>query len=412
MAITDEEKQDIIRDVLDAIQSSSQSVDELPVVSSLNGITSLPALRGEELVSAPITLLSQPAIEAAEEANTATANANTATANANTATEEANTAATNANTAATNANTAATNANTAAATVEGYVAKATLGLMGATARFNKIVEDVTILEEATLQYEDIVYVIARKTFVAYYNSGFYHKWKDKELYIDDNGNVLKDKIYLMNDTGYVWDPEENTLVEFSGSGSGSGFYNVTNEQPLVNGYYDKDSAIAALADADIKDENKLGMILTFEQSAGIWVDYRFTSTDITTFLQPSSWEEYGSGKIKSISLNGQNIVPDVNGNVAIIFDQISVDESLDEESSNPVQNAAVTSKMKQLEDGAVGGVEVIEGDDKNTLNILGVTGNVIASAEFSGGGGGGGAKLKLNVCIYCWSCQRFRILYN
>lgn len=399
MAITDEEKQDIIRDVLDAIQSSSQSVDELPVVSSLDNITSLPAMRGEELVSAPITLLSQPAIDAAAEANTATANAATATANAETATANANTATANAETATANANTAATNANTAAETVEGYVAKATLGLMGATARFNKIVEDVTILEEATLQYEVIVYVIARKTFVAYYNSGFYHKWKGKELYIDDNGNVLKDKIYLMNDTGYVWDPEENTLVEFSGSGSGSGFYNVTNEQPLASGYYDKDTAIAALADADIKDENKLGMILTFEQSAGVWVDYRFTSTDITTFLQPSSWEEYGSGKIKSISLNGQNIVPDVNGNVAITFDQISVDESLDEESSNPVQNAAVTAKMKQLEDGAVGGVEVIEGDDKNTLNILGVTGNVIASAEFSGGGGGGGASTASRIII-------------
>ena len=399
MAITDEEKQDIIRDVLDAIQSSSQSVDELPVVSSLDNITSLPAMRGEELVSAPITLLSQPAIDAAAEANTATANANTATANANTATANANTATANANTATANANTATANANTAAETVEGYVAKATLGLMGATARFNKIVEDVTILEEATLQYEAIVYVIARKTFVVYYNSGFYHKWKGKELYIDDNGNVLKDKIYLMNDTGYVWDPEENTLVEFSGSGSGSGFYNVTNEQPLASGYYDKDTAIAALADADIKNENKLGMILTFEQSAGVWVDYRFTSTDITTFLQPSSWEEYGSGKIKSISLNGQNIVPDVNGNVAITFDQISVDESLDEESSNPVQNATVTAKMKQLEDGAVGGVEVIEGDDKNTLNILGVTGNVIASAEFSGGGGGGGASTASRIII-------------
>ena len=178
----------------------------------------------------------------------------------------------------------------------------------------------------------------------------------------------------------MWDPEENTLVEFSGSGSGSGFYNVTNEQPLESGYYDKDTAIGALANADIKDENKLGMILTFEKSAGVWVDYRFVSTDPATFLIPASWEEYGSGKIKSISLNGQNIEPDVNGNVAITFDQISVDESLDEESSNPVQNAAVTAKMKQLEDGSVGGVEVIEGEDKNTLNILGVTGNVIASA--------------------------------
>ena len=88
------------------------------------------------------------------------------------------------------------------------------------------------------------------------------------------------------------------------------------------------------------------MIMSFEVSAGKWVDYRFTATDIANFLTPASWEEYGSGKIKSISLNGQSIIPDVNGNVAITFDQISVDESLDEESSNPVQNAAVTAKMR------------------------------------------------------------------
>ena len=89
MAITDQEKLDIKNDVLDAIKSESQSVDELPVVDSLDGITSLPAMRGEELVSAPITLLSKPATDAAAVANTSAKNADTATANSNTATKDA-----------------------------------------------------------------------------------------------------------------------------------------------------------------------------------------------------------------------------------------------------------------------------------------------------------------------------------
>lgn len=394
MAITDQEKQEIKNDVLDAIKSESQSVDELPVVESLDGITSLPAMRGEELVSAPISLLSKPATDAAALAKTATNNANTATANANTATTNANNATTRANEATTSANQAAQNANQAAETVVDYVSRATLGLKGATARFDGIT-DVNNFNVSLCTEEGgtVVFNTYFKVFLYYHNGGYYQNWQSAQrpmsLYMDGTA-MLKDKIYLLGGTGYVWDPEENTLVEFSESGSGSGFYNVTTEQPLESGYYDKDTAIGALANADIKDENKLGMILTFEKSAGVWVDYRFVSTDPATFLIPASWEEYGSGKIKSISLNGQNLEPDVNGNVAITFDQISVDESLDEESSNPVQNAAVTAKMKQLEDGSVGGVEVIEGEDKNTLNILGVTGNVIASAEFSGGGGGGG----------------------
>ena len=393
MAVTEQEKQEIKNDVLDAIKSESQSVDELPVVESLDGITSLPAMRGQELVSAPVSLLSKPATDAAALAKTATNNANTATTNANNAATRANEAKTSADEAAASANAAAENANAAAETVVDYVSKANFGLQGATARFDGFVDDTTILDGAAPSTVQGVYYVKRTgIFAALCNGGYYKNWDGAMKFFSDSARtkIHKDKIYVLGGTGYVWDTEENELIEFSGSGSGSGFYNVTNEQPLESGYYDKDTAIAALGNADIKDDNKLGMILTFEKSAGVWEDYRFVSTDIGTFLIPASWEEYGSGKIKSISLNGQNIAPDVNGNVAITIDQISVDESLDEESSNPVQNAAVTARMKQLEDGSVGGVEVIEGEDKNTLNILGITGNVIASAEFSGGGGGGG----------------------
>lgn len=74
------------------IISESQGVDEVPVVSSLVGINSLPALRGNDVVQAPLELLSQPAVDAANAAKAATSNAVTATNNAVTATTNANTA--------------------------------------------------------------------------------------------------------------------------------------------------------------------------------------------------------------------------------------------------------------------------------------------------------------------------------
>ena len=63
--MTNAEKQEI----LNAIKAESQSVDELVEVSSLDNIKSLPALRGSELVSAPLTLLRKPADDAAATAN-------------------------------------------------------------------------------------------------------------------------------------------------------------------------------------------------------------------------------------------------------------------------------------------------------------------------------------------------------
>lgn len=69
MALTESEKTELKNDILNAIKAESQSVDELVEVSSLDNIKSLPALRGSELVSAPLTLLRKPADDAAATAN-------------------------------------------------------------------------------------------------------------------------------------------------------------------------------------------------------------------------------------------------------------------------------------------------------------------------------------------------------
>ena len=412
MAMTAEEKKEIKQAVLDEIKSESSDITEIETVSSLDGLTGLPAMQGEKLVTAPLSLLSKPATDAATVANAAAKTANTAADTANKAADKADTATTKANTAASSATSAANAANAAAENINSFDDRIKLAMKGASARFDGFVDGVTIsFLSVTANITGIFYDTRNKAFLARtIDSGrviYCNNWTidnnvySADMFMDETRSTPhKDKVYMCGASLYVWSDEEDNLVEVSGSGSGSGFYNVTNEQPLDEGkYYDKDTAIAALENADIKDENKLGMILTFEKSAGVWVDYRFVASSVDKFLTPASWEEYGGGTIKAITLNGDEVKPDENGIVALKIDQIAVDESLDDESTNPVQNKVITAKVNEISDAAIGGVEVIESDDKNTLNILNKKGGIIASTEFSGGGGGGGTSTASRIVL-------------
>lgn len=393
MALTQAEK----KEILDAIKAESQDVTELEVASSLNGITSLPSMQGTKMVLAPITLLSKPAQDAATVANNAADTANNAANQANTAAGTAHSAATKANTAAATANTAADNANAAAASIASFEANINTAMNGATARFTRIVEEaVTIQQQSDCTTGgSIVYVRKQKIFAYFRGGKYYNSWASSTGYVmgmynDGITAIKKNKIYLCGNSAYAWDDEEQDLVEISGSGSGSGFFNVTVNVPLASGqYYDKDTAVAALVNTNIKDEDKPGMILTFEKSAGVWEDYRFIANDLTAFDQPASWEEYGGGKIRSITFNGNQLTPDANGNVAITMDQIEVDASLNASSTNPVQNAVVTSRLNELDDKAIGGIDFTEENGKTICKITNKRGQLIASGEFSGGGGGG-----------------------
>lgn len=79
MALTEEEKNELVQDVVNQIKTDSQSVDELETVSTLDGVVSLPAMRGETVVSAPVKLLSKPAEDAAATAKASAAVADAAT---------------------------------------------------------------------------------------------------------------------------------------------------------------------------------------------------------------------------------------------------------------------------------------------------------------------------------------------
>ena len=83
-----------------------------------------------------------------------------------------------------------------------------------------------------------------------------------------------------------------------GSGDSSGFYNVDVNIPLSEGtYYTKETAVAAVAvNPSVKDDVKMGMIITFWDNDGEkWRNYRYGSNDLTNFANPEYWGTFTSG---------------------------------------------------------------------------------------------------------------------
>ena len=414
MALSEQDKQEL----LNAIKAESQDMQELTTVTSLDGIVSLPAMRGTQLVNAPISLLGKPAEDAAKVANSAASAANAATTNANTAKEAANTAAANAASAAENANEAAGNAEEATRAAENVVSThvdtAVAARDGATARFDEI--NAVGSSRVTVGMCDaeggvITYSTNLKRFLYLHNMEYYLEWSGRtgvpmEMYMH-NDSIRKDKVYILGETMYVWSDEKGDLVVASGSGSGSGFYNVTANHPLQSGYYTLTAAVSALEDADVDDEAKPGMIITFEVSSGVWEEYRFCGTSIESFLDEASWEEYGGGKIKEISVNGQKVNPDAEGKVNIIIEETEVDETLDPNSTNPVQNSTITGKLSEVEASTVFGMSAELSDDETSvrLALTNKSGAEIAAVDIPAGSGGGGGsdssttKVVLNASV-------------
>ena len=215
------------------------------------------------------------------------------------------------------------------------------------------------------------------------------------------GGVLKQRKM----TGEKWSEWEEIS---GGSGSGSGFYNVTKLHPLNTGFYTKETAVTAVSGAKVKDEEKPGMIITFEESAGKWKDYRFESNDITAFDQPAAWNEYGgAGAIKAITFNGEKHTPDESGGVSFNVEIPQTDESLDVNSTNAIQNGAVTARFNEIDANTLFDVEPVVDEESNTVKLIfkNKSGAEITSTEFQGGTGGGGGetgtatKIVLNASV-------------
>ena len=393
MALTEEEKKSLVQDVVNQIKTASQSVDELEAVSTLDGVVSLPAMRGETVVSAPLKLLSKPAEDAAAVAKASAAVADASAKKADTATATAKAAAQTANDAASKATDAAQKTNAAVAKAESveseYKDTALAARNGATARFDGLVEGVEIRLVSCLQIDGVYYDTVNKSFCGKNGNIYCNNWPGADMYLNDvRTEVLKDKAYVFGGVVYVWNDEEENLVEISGSGGGN-TYNVTEQVPLESGYYTLETAIAAV---EGKARAK-GRCITYETAQGKWETKQFKGTNIESWEQAASWEDFGGdGTVKSVTLNGKKLEPGEDGNVAITISETEVDESLNASSTNPVQNAAVAAKLMEIEASTVLGMNAELSDDGSSvrLALTNKSGAEIASADIPAGSGGGG----------------------
>ena len=393
MALTEEEKKELVQDVVNQIKTDSQSVDELETVSTLDGVVSLPAMRGETVVSAPVKLLSKPAEDAAVTAKASAAVADAATKAAGDATTKAEAAAKTATDAASKATDAAQKTDAAVAKavqVEAeYKATALAARNGATARFDGMVEGVEIVHMSYVQIDGVYYDTVNKAFYGKVGGRYCNNWPQADLYMNEGRTeVLKDKAYVCGGVVYVWSEEEETIVEISGSGGGN-TYNVTEQVPLESGYYTLETAIAAVEEK----KRAKGRCITYETAQGKWETKQFKGTNIESWEQAASWEDFGGdGTVKSVTLNGKKLEPGEDGNVAITISETEVDESLNASSTNPVQNAAVTAKLMEIEASTVLGMNAELSDDGSSvrLALTNKSGAEIASADIPAGSGGGG----------------------
>ena len=391
--MTEEEKKELVQDVVNQIKTDSQSVDELEAVSTLDGVVSLPAMRGETVVSAPLKLLSKPAEDAAAVAKASAAVADASAKKADTAASTAESAAQTANDAASKATDAAQKTNAAVAKAESveseYKDTALAARNGATARFDGLVEGVEIRLVSCPQIDGVYYDTVNKSFCGKNGNIYCNNWPGADMYMNDvRTEVLKDKVYVCGGVVYVWSDEEENLVEISGSGGGN-TYNVTEQVPLESGYYTLETAIAAV---EGKARAK-GRCITYETAQGKWETKQFKGTNIESWEQAASWEDFGGdGTVKSVTLNGKKLVPGEDGNVVITISETEVDESLNVSSTNPVQNAAVAAKLMEIEASTVLGMNAELSDDGSSvrLALTNKSGAEIASADIPAGSGGGG----------------------
>ena len=391
--MTEEEKKELVQDVVNQIKTDSQSVDELEAVSTLDGVVSLPAMRGDTVVSAPLKLLSKPAEDAAAVAKASAAVADASAKKADTAASTAEAAAQTANDAASKATDAAQKTNAAVAKAESveaeYKETALAARNGATARFDGLVEGVERQLVSYPQIDGVYYDTVNKAFCGKKGDGYCNNWPGADMYMNDvRTEVLKDKAYVCGGVVYVWSDEEENLVEISGSGGGN-TYNVTEQVPPESGYYTLETAIAAVEEK----KRAKGRCITFETAQGKWETKQFKGTNIESWEQAASWEDFGGdGTVKSVTLNGKKLEPGEDGNVAITISETEVDESLNASSTNPVQNAAVAAKLMEIEASTVLGMNAELSDDGSSvrLALTNKSGAEIASADIPAGSGGGG----------------------
>ena len=92
--------------------------------------------------------------------------------------------------------------------------------------------------------------------------------------------------------------------------------------------------------------------------------------------------------VEGVSLNGTRLEKDAEGNVDLHIELPETDNSLDETSTNPVENRAVAAAIAELQNPTFNSdVKEVDGEQQVTLSTM--SGRQVAQFRVSGGGGGG-----------------------
>lgn len=376
--MTDEEKKTVVQEVLNQIKTDSQSVDELETATSLDSVNSLPAMQGEKVVRVPVALLAKPAEDAAKRANAAAATADASSRAAGTAAQQAKDAADVASGAALTANNSAMLADAATAKLNDAIAAANT---------HPVVLVNSLIGDADRIFSD--WSEALETIAGNESTG------GEKVFT--TGCVM---IFRIADGWESWqftgDPDNDLhdaekWQEYATGGSGGNTCNVTEEIPLESGYYTLATAIVAVEEK----KRAKGRCITYETAQGKWETKQFIGTSLDSWEQVASWEDFGgAGNVKSISVNGKKQTLDSAGNVNLTINETEVDESLNTNSTNPVQNAAVAAKLAEVEANTIFGGSAELSDDESTVRVTltNKSGAEVVGLDIPAGKGGGGGE--------------------
>ena len=376
--MTDEEKKTVVQEVLNQIKTDSQSVDELETVTSLDSVNSLPAMQGEKVVRVPVSLLAKPAEEAAKTANTAAATADASSKAAGTAAQQAKDAAGVASSAALTANNSAMLADDATAKLNDAIAAANT---------HPVVLVNSLIGDADRIFSD--WSEALETIAGNESTGGEKVFTTGCVMIFRSADGWESWQFTGDPDNDLHDAEK--WQEYATGGSGGNTCNVTEEIPLESGYYTLATAIVAVEEK----KRAKGRCITYETAQGKWETKQFIGTSLDSWEQVASWEDFGgAGNVKSISVNGKKQTLDSAGNVNLTINETEVDESLNTNSTNPVQNAAVAAKLAEVEANTIFGGSAELSDDESTVRVTltNKSGAEVVGLDIPAGKGGGGGE--------------------
>lgn len=195
----------------------------------------------------------------------------------------------------------------------------------------------------------------------------------------DQGKDNSGKVLTVNSEGNV------VPAEASSDG------NTINLGKPEEGYYTLPTALEAVKDS----RRKAGLCITYMFADGVWATKQFVSNDITNWSNEDFWADVAGGNIEiDDTLNQESKNPVANKAVAKrIFDLennaiTEIDDTLNRDSTNPIQNSAVATAVAELKNPTFNSdVEEVEDGQQVTLSTM--EGQKVAQFVVAAGGSGG-----------------------